>query len=76
MSIRILESISKFIKMNVKKYILKTEILSIYVTGGRFLRLVRVSPRRSSCQSIDRKILINSTEYTTNICVSFIKRYL
>jgi hypothetical protein len=39
------EAISLFIKPGVNTSILKTEILSISITGGRFLRVVRVPPR-------------------------------
>jgi hypothetical protein len=39
------EAISLFIKPGVNTSILKTEILSISITGGRFPRVVRVPPR-------------------------------
>jgi len=45
-----IDSISSFIKPDVNTNILKTEILSIYVTGRRFPRVVRVPPR--PCENI------------------------
>jgi len=46
LSVRIIKS-SKFIKSDVNKNILKTEILSISVTSVRFPQVVRVPPRSS-----------------------------